>query len=203
MLVSSEIIRKLNLIKKCFLILKAFDESKHTRDAKGRFAGSGSSKEFSAAPMSKPKRMSRALREAVPELQHFDVKGPRPARKITLKNGRSYIQAADPNGWLLASTHKSQFGPITMPGDEKATGIALKINTRNKYISFAELNSHIPGAGRRMVEAVLQRYPDFTFGAFDMSRTHEDDPNPDAPRRGPSFWGKMKAKYPKQFSSKE
>lgn len=147
-------------------VAKAFDPDQ-LRDEKGMWASDGA---------------TGALQAAVPELKHF---GGETARD------RNYDPA---HRWLYASTHANPNGsPVTIPGDSKATGIAVKVNPATKHIHFSELTSHIKGAGRRMVDAVISSHPDFTFSVTDWSQVGEDE------RKGPSFWDKVKEAHPGKF----
>jgi hypothetical protein len=48
---------------------------------------------------------------------------------------------------------------ITTPGDEVATGIEVYFDIKNETVQFAEITSKKPGAGTKMVSAVISEVP--------------------------------------------
>jgi hypothetical protein len=72
---------------------------------------------------------------------------------------RGEKRPADPHHWLYASTHVNSGNSVTLPGHEAATSIAIKVNPETKHVYFSEVNSHLKGAGRRMVESVIKPIP--------------------------------------------
>jgi phage-related protein (TIGR01555 family) len=133
-----------------------WEESKHPRDAQGQFGEGGEA--------------AKTLKAAAPALKHFKHMGPKPER---WRRGEKL--PASPHYHIMASTElhpahgKNTPNPIALAGHPTATGIALKINPNTKHIHFSELNSHIKGAGKAMVEALLAKYPDYKFSVTDWS----------------------------------
>jgi hypothetical protein len=126
-----------------------------------------------------------AIKQAVPELAHLKV----------------YRSKRDPaHTWLLASTHANkgwsgkEDNPVTIAGHKVATAIAIKVNPETKHIHFSELNSHIKGAGARMVEAVIAKNPGYKFSVTDWSQASQDVIT------GPSFWDKVKERHAGKFT---
>lgn len=161
----------------------AFEESKHPRADNGRFGEGGS--------------LAKSLKKSVPQLKHFKYTPPREARMRT-HNGKSYKEPADPRHHFSASTEAAEVGksvnPVTIPGHKSATGIAIKANPETKHIHFSEVNSHIKGAGQKMVEQIIKNHPGYKFSVTDWSQAGDDE------KSGPSFWDKIKAKYPNRFT---
>lgn len=151
----------------------AWNEGSHPRNKAGEFTGAGA---------------EVALRKAVPGLAHFKHTGPQPKRTI---GGHEY--EADPRHWLSASTelNAAPFNtPVTIPGHKSATGIAISVDPQTKTIHFSELNSHIKGAGKAMVEALIKKYPGYKFSVTDWSRGEGGEQ---------SFWDKVRGKHPDKF----
>lgn len=153
--------------------------------------GAKTSKEFSAGGS-----IADVLKNAVPELKYFKHFEP---EKAGFRQGAQ--RTATPHYWVLASTHaypatgkQTIPKPETTPGGNVATGIAMKINPQTKHIHFEDLNSHIKGAGMRMVEAIIKKYPDYKFSTVDVSRSSGT-----GAKTGQSFWSKVQAKYPTKF----
>jgi hypothetical protein len=146
----------------------AFEESKHPRADNGRFGEGGS--------------VVKNLKKSVPQLKHFKYTPPSEARPH--------------HHHFSASTEAATVGkssvPVTVPGHPKATGIAIKANQNTKHIHFSEVNSHIKGAGQKMVEEIIKSHPGYDFSVTDWSSEEG--------RGGPSFWDKIKKKYPGRFA---
>lgn len=58
---------------------------------------------------------------------------------------------------IYASSHKKYGIPVTIPDDKKATGILIYV--MENEINIHEITSKIPGAGTKMVKAILNCIP--------------------------------------------
>jgi len=165
-----------------------FNETDHPRKDDGKF-GSGSGggskavssktpagKQSAAKPQAVPapvKGISDAIKAAVPGLAHMSV---------SQKGG---------NYQIGISNEVSRFGvPLTIPGHKSATGMFINVDPVNKGLHFGELNSHIKGAGRKLVEAVIKATPGYKYSVTDWSSRDAS---------GRSFWDKVKSTHEGRF----
>ncbi len=142
-------------------------------------------------------RWIAALQSAVPEMKFSKTAGPRAEKVITLKNGKKYKEPGDSRHTVILSTEKSPVTgvPVTIPGHESATGVALRVDPGQKHVHIDEMNSHIKGAGTKIVDAMVKAFPGHTFSAVDWSKSGKGT--------GESFWDKMSQRHPGKFVNNE
>lgn len=135
----------------------------------------------------------KAVQSSVPGMDHVRVVGPRPGRTVTMKNGKTYKEPADPRTEIMLSTHASGSGvPTTIPGDSKATGVGFHVDHDEKYIHISEMTSKIKGAGTKMVDAIVKHFPGYKIGLSDWSSSGS--------KTGESFWDRMSDRHKGVFT---